>query len=515
MCMGLRSVLMLCSFLLVAGCARDPGNVSTQQMIQESIVAMGGAEKLESIQLTVLQGSGTFTWLGEGANAGDPGPTATLQNLVEVYDYANGRAAFEYDLVSWYHTRRREVLTKYGEGEAARPVGFVWRPDIGAAVQSPEALYGFAYQTSPEIGMRRSYLNILLDISNTGVEGQTTEDREFDGTMRTFATAKTKQGEPLDLYFDPETKLLVGYEITETNPIMGDIRSTYTFEDFKPGDDVLFPHRLKIRGEARNAADIQYTSVSFGENALAEEMFTFPESLGREGTRATSGDYVPLQLFPVAPGVFQANGWSHSSMVVEFPRWLVVVEAPQGEIHSKVLDQLLKKQFPEKPVRYVAVTHPHHDHIGGVRAFAAWGATILVDKNHATAMKQIVDAPHSYPPDELERNRRSQQNVGGIEVYDGKQVISDGGRTLELYAIHPMGAGGDPSDTMVIAYLPSERVLFQSDLGGKPLFEAVTKLNLRPENMLSGHGAPQGLRPRAQGSGVASFAALARTAGGS
>ena len=93
MCTHLRFSLMLFGLLLLAGCSRNPGNINTQQMIQESIAAMGGAEKLKSIHMVVLQGKGTFTWLGEGANAGDPGPPATLQNLVEVYDYANGRAA--------------------------------------------------------------------------------------------------------------------------------------------------------------------------------------------------------------------------------------------------------------------------------------------------------------------------------------------------------------------------------------------------------------------------------------
>ena len=293
--------------------------------------------------------------------------------------------------------------------------------------------------------MHRAYLTTVMESAAT--EDQMTEDREFDGKVHKFGTAKTKQDEPIDLYFDPETKLLAGYEVTETDVMMGDIRSTYTFEDFKPVDGVSFPHRVKIQSQVGKAADIQYTSVTFGESALAEEMFSFPESLNREAAKVVSGDYTPVVLFPVAPGVFQANGWSHSSMIVEFPSWLVVVEAPQGDIHSKMLDQQLKEQFPGKPVRYVAVTHPHRDHIAGVRAFAGMGATILVEKNHAAEMTRFIDARHSYPPDELERRRSSQQKVGGIEVYDGKKVISDGGRTLELYAIHPthVPGVGDPS----------------------------------------------------------------------
>ena len=484
-------------------------------MIQQAIAAVGGADKLKSIQLIVLQGSGTYTWLGEGMKAGDPGPTTDLKNFVEVYDYANGRAGFEFDIavsseppgvgVGGLKMHRREVLAKYGEAAAARPVGHLIRPDLGESVMSPGALYSFTHHPSPEVGLRRSYLAIVSDINGAATDGQMAEEREFDGKMRTFATAKTRQGEPLNLYFDPETKLLVGYDVTETHPVLGDHQSTYTFDDFTPVDGVPFPHRVKIRGQVGNSADIEYTSVTFGEGALTERMLAIPESAAGEATKAMSGDYVPLELFPVAPGVFQVNGYSHSSMVVEFPRWLVVVETPIGELHSKSLNQLLKKQFPGKPVRYVALSHPHYDHMAGARAFAAWGATILAEKTHEAELKRILEARHTYPPDELERNRGSQQNVGGLEVYEGKKVISEGGRTLELYAIQSPHV-----ETIVIAYLPGERVLFQSDLGPKPIFDAATKLNLRPDKVLSGHGA-QGA-PR---DGIRPFAEIARLAGGS
>ena len=506
MCIRLRSVFMLSGLLLLAGCADNLGTekISTQTMIQRSMAAMGGVEKLKTIQTIVLKGSGTETWLGEGFKAGDSGPASTL-NIVEVYDYAKGRAALEYDLASsanmgFFNSHRREGLTKYGEGAAAQPVAYVMRNYGGFGVFSPGGFHGFSPHPSPEVAMRRSYLAIVSDISSTVVEGEMTEDREFGGKMLKFGTAKTKQGEPLGLYFDPETKLLVGYDITETHDIMGDIRSTYAFEDFKPVDGVPFPHRVKIRGEVGNSADVEYTSVTFGENALAEPLLTLPvqEPAPSQATKVLSGDYVPLKLVPVAPGVFQAEGYSHSSMVVEFPRWLVVVEAPQTEIQSNVLGQLLRKQFPGKPVQYVAMSHPHHDHIGGVRALVALGATILVEKTHEVEMKRIIDARHTYPPDELERHRRSQQKVGGIEVYEGTKVISDGGRTFELHAIQfPHVA------TMVIAYLPGERVLFNSDVTPRVIFDAVTKLKLRPDRIVSGH------------TGIASFADIAKSAQGS
>jgi glyoxylase-like metal-dependent hydrolase (beta-lactamase superfamily II) len=48
---------------------------------------------------------------------------------------------------------------------------------------------------------------------------------------------------------------------------------------------------------------------------------------------------------------------------------------------SRMLAKAVAAQFPNKPIKYAAVTHFHYDHIGGVRAMAALGATILVAKD--------------------------------------------------------------------------------------------------------------------------------------
>jgi glyoxylase-like metal-dependent hydrolase (beta-lactamase superfamily II) len=170
-----------------------------------------------------------------------------------------------------------------------------------------------------------------------------------------------------------------------------------------------------------------------------------------------------------------------------------VVEAPYTELQSKVLESLISKQFPGKPIRYAAVTHPHFDHTGGVRYMAAIGATILVAKGQDATMKAIVDAPHTAPADALAERRAAKQPVGAIEVFEGKKVISDGGQTLEIHAF----AGSPHGDPMVMAYEPKSGAVFQSDLffpgtgGGGPtaehLLASIRKLDLKAKKMVGGH----------------------------
>jgi hypothetical protein len=60
-------------------------------------------------------------------------------------------------------------------------------------------------------------------------------------------------------------------------------------------------------------------------------------------------------------------------------------------------------------------------------------------------------------PDALAKNPRPAR-IETIAV-GGKRVIGDGERTIELYEVGPLHC-----KEMVIAYLPNEEILFQSDL---------------------------------------------------
>jgi hypothetical protein len=93
------------------------------------------------------------------------------------------------------------------------------------------------------------------------------------------------------------------------------------------------------------------------------------------------------------------------------------------------------------------------------------------------------------------RNGPQAQQVGKIEVYEGKKVIGEGGQSFELYAI----AGSPHVDPMVLGYASSARALFQPDLYTPPstmpagpaaihLSQSIKGLKLKVDTMVGGHG---------------------------
>src|SRR6185503_7000459 len=86
--------------------------------------------------------------------------------------------------------------------------------------------------------------------------------------------------------------------------------------------------------------------------------------------------------------------------------------------------------------------------------------TVVVARGHEGELRELLDAPHTNPPDELARRRAAGETVGGLEVFDGMRVIEEDSQRLVLYEVATI----PHVRPMTLAYVPSARVLFQSDL---------------------------------------------------
>lgn len=352
--------------------------------------------------------------------------------------------------------------------------------------------------------------------------------RELDG-RRYLALAIAGPGErPVELLVDPRTHLPAAARRWEDVPPVGDTLIEARFDDYRQVDGVAVPFRVDVRSDGLPLHAEQRSSVALNV-ATASETYAIPDAyrppavpyeprLAALGQRSpemmTSIKFLTLPVFffdqagtPVgfdqlAPGVVHVTGPTHHSLLVEMRDHLVVVEpaTPFADRPRAVVDEI-QRRYPNKPIRYVVVTHFHNDHSGGVRHFVAGGGvTLVVGAPSAPFYERALANPHTVVPDEL-----AEQPVPvAIQPVEDRTVLTDGARTVEVRRIRTTHA-----NDMVYVYLPGEKLLFTGDLynpnffgpsNGQPLpnpkfvkmaaelYDEVTRLGLDVQTIAGVHG---------------------------
>ena len=190
-------------------------------------------------------------------------------------------------------------------------------------------------------------------------------------------------------------------------------------------------------------------------------------------------------------GVWRTTG-AYNSLVIDFKDYIMILEAGGNEAATLAVIAEAKRLVPNKPIRYVMVTHPHSDHTAGIPTMVAEGAAIITHRNNEEFFERALSTPRTLLNDTLAKNPKKVK----VETVGDKRVFSDGTHVVEMY--HTPGV--PHTNGMLIAYLPKEKVLFQGDFSlpaaGQPandhvkaLVPILEKLNLDFDRYINVHNS--------------------------
>ncbi|MEK7316122.1 MAG: MBL fold metallo-hydrolase [Candidatus Eisenbacteria bacterium] len=273
-------------------------------------------------------------------------------------------------------------------------------------------------------------------------------------------------GEGRALFFATDTHLLMRVERIGHWKHKGDRLEWRTFSDYFDQDGVKMPRHSEVHIEdsaGQHNVVTEIAAIEFDVVANAGE-FTIPAAF-RAGFEAwtlqkpkaeNSAELLPSHDLGKGAYVIELPSSTARSLLVAFSDFAVIVEAGDySEISARLLataDHLL----PDKPVRYVAMTHHHPLYASGLRPYVERGITVLATAGDVTYYRDLVTRPYRIHPDEQQRKPREPK----FEVIDKTHIIKDGKQRLEFYQFDY----STHTDEYVLPYLPSHKLIVTGDM---------------------------------------------------
>jgi glyoxylase-like metal-dependent hydrolase (beta-lactamase superfamily II) len=205
--------------------------------------------------------------------------------------------------------------------------------------------------------------------------------------------------------------------------------------------------------------------------------------------------FAPQKLAELAPGVHVAQGYDFSgfAFVVTADGIVAIDAASIPERAAAALRDL--RAVTSLPITHVILTHAHWDHVGGLDALTADGATVIAQANFPDELRHQNSAPPPFPHF-LPAGRSHRAQVLPDQLVSEPEKLTVGGVEFALIPI----AGGETHDGLII-HLPGRQIVFTGDMNmpylGAPffaegsadgLFEAMeTVMALHPRLLIQGH----------------------------
>jgi hypothetical protein len=197
-----------------------------------------------------------------------------------------------------------------------------------------------------------------------------------------------------------------------------------------------------------------------------------------------------FKVVELAPNVQHVQGGGANNLIVNLKDGIAVFDAPTDEGQSRFVIDAAKAKYPGKPIKYLVLTHHHMDHTGGMRAFAAEGATVIVPSPDKAYFEQVIKAPHTLEPDAQQKAMKPAM----VEEVKDTFSIKDDTVEINLYNIPNPHVEG-----FLLAHVVKDNILWVTDLisprgqitrnpATVAVGEAVRKHNITGATIAGGHG---------------------------
>ncbi|MBY0496139.1 MAG: MBL fold metallo-hydrolase [Cyanobacteria bacterium] len=468
-----RIAFVLCSSFFVLSAVSCTPRPPEQQFVEDAMRAVGGRARVEAVKSIAIEGTGVNYNLGQ-----DMKPEAATQQFeITGYkrqiDVEQGRQRVDQTRTpkfAYFQGPQPQTQVQVLDGDIAFNIGANGTPArVGTGLAERDRRTEYFHHPITALKAATAPSNVTT-ISNVRTVGNVRQ-ADFAFRDRQWTMTIDAAGLPLSI----STK--------SYNANLGDVVLTTTFADYQDTNGLKMPAKFTGKVDDFTTYEIVASQQSI-DTALGD--MAAPAAVLKPAPPAAPN----VTAESVGKGVWFLAGQSHHSVLVEFDDHLMLIEAPQSEARTLAVIKKARDTVPKKPLTELVITHHHFDHTAGLRAAIAEGLTVITQTGNKAWVENMARRPHTLQPDLLAKNT-SRLNVVTV---DEEKEFRDRTNIVMLYHV----AGNPHSGTMLMAYLPRDRVLVEVDAfspGAQVnpyaanLLENIQKRNLRVDKIVPLHGA--------------------------
>jgi glyoxylase-like metal-dependent hydrolase (beta-lactamase superfamily II) len=451
---------------------------SAADLVRQAVAAQGGADALRRLNTLTAKGDARFWEPNQSLVAGGEPRFLGTATFETTWDLTKGMARTHWERDQQYPP----PAVKLSYTETVLPtLGFV---TTGASSQAMSGIRVATHLRELERASPRLLLKAVDNLTNVRAVMPQQLGNRFLPTV-----SLVDRGTTFFILFDPATKLPAAIRTRDDDNIYGDSNYDLVLDQWTSLAGAQVARSLSYRINGIEVARLNYATVT-PNPAIPSDAFELPPSV-RDNAKPPATGNVPYQwvlrrlflarfvdsdaivypegggfkLVELAPNVQHVQGGTANNLIVAMKDYLVIFDAPYGELQSRWVIDAAKAKYPNKPIKYIVLTHHHMDHTGGMRTYAAEGATVVVPIEHVEWIEKALKAPHTVVPDALERNPRSVRVYG---IFDNMTFKDE---TAEIQVLHIRSAGdAEPrpenphADGMLIGYVVGPKLVYVTDM---------------------------------------------------
>lgn len=307
-----------------------------KSVLQSATKAMGDVNSIQ------FSGTGHLSQLGQAFAPGTAWPETNLTSYTKTIDYTSKSA--------------KEELTRV---EPNPPVKGGGRPFGGEDkqvnfVSGPYAWDQPGSNPVPQVAATdERQLQIWLTphgFLKAAGENNASAIKGPGGTTVSFTSGKFKVNGTID-----GQNMVLKTTTWLPNPVLGDMLVETTYSGYEDYNGVKFPTTIVQKQGGFSTFDLKVTAVKANTGLNV----SVPDAV-----KTATMPPVKVVSQKIAEGTWFIAGGSHNSVLLEYPTYLVMIEAPLSEARSLAVIEEAKKLAPNKPIKYLINTHNHFDHAG-------------------------------------------------------------------------------------------------------------------------------------------------------